>query len=89
MDIGDVEANLIGFIYCQDERRNTSKNTTVLDLDSITETGPDEGNFRNQVMAQREKNKVQTGVKSLENVMREVSVSDMQSLFQFEKVSDS
>jgi hypothetical protein len=40
-------------------------------------------------MAQREKSKVAAGVKSLDNVMREVSISDMSSLFQFEKVSDN
>jgi DNA polymerase-3 subunit gamma/tau len=89
MDIGDVEANLIGFIYCQDEYKHEGERGTNLNMNAITEIGPEEGNFRNQVMAQREKSKVAAGVKSLDNVMREVSISDMSSLFQFEKVSDN
>lgn len=89
MDIGDVEANLIGFIYCQNDYKMNSEIGSNLDVNSVDAQGPEEGNFRNHVLAKREKNKVASGVKSLNDTMREVSVSDMGSLFHFEKVSDN
>lgn len=89
MDIGDVEANLIGFIYCQNDYKMNSEIGSNLDVNSVDAQGPEEGNFRNHVLAKREKNKVASGVKSLNDTMREVSVSDMSSFFHFEKVSDN
>ena len=88
MDIGDVEANLIAFIFCTNEYKETQGKGNQIDVNSVTSTGPDEGSFRNQVLLKQEKNKISAGVKSLEETTREVSMSDARSLFQFEKVSD-
>ena len=88
MDVGDVEANLIAFIFCTNEYREMQYKESQIDVNSVASTGPDEGSFRNQVLLKREKNKISAGVKSLEETTREVSMSDARSLFQFEKVSD-
>ena len=88
MDIGDVEANLIAFIFCTNEYKETQGKGNQIDVNSVASTGPDEGSFRNQVLLKQEKNKISAGVKSLEETTREVSMSDARSLFQFEKVSD-
>lgn len=88
MDVGDVEANLIAFIFCTNEYREMQCKESQIDVNSVASTGPDEGSFRNQVLLKREKNKISAGVKSLEETIREVSMSDARSLFQFEKVSD-
>lgn len=85
MDIGDIEANLIGFIYCQNENRVVEGSQVNLDTPQVKEGN--EYSFRNDVLKQREKDKITSGIKSLEDNMKEVGVSDMGSLFQFEKVS--
>lgn len=85
MDIGDIEANLIGFIYCQNENRVVEGSQVNLDAPQVKEGN--EYSFRNDVLKQREKDKITSGIKSLEDNMKEVGVSDMGSLFQFEKVS--
>lgn len=85
MDIGDIEANLIGFIYCQNENRVVESSQVNLDAPQVKEGN--EYSFRNDVLKQREKDKITSGIKSLEDNMKEVGVSDMGSLFQFEKVS--
>lgn len=85
MDIGDIEANLIGFIYCQNENRVVEGSQVNLDTPQVK--GGNEYSFRNDVLKQREKDKITSGIKSLEDNMKEVGVSDMGSLFQFEKVS--
>lgn len=86
MDIGDIEANLIGFIYCQNENRVVEGNQVNVDTPVVKEGS--EYSFRNDVLKQREKDKITSGIKSLEENMKEVGVSDMTSLFQFEKVSN-
>lgn len=85
MDIGDIEANLIGFIYCQNENKVAEGSPVNLDSPQVKEGN--EYSFRNDVLKQREKDKITSGIKSLEDNMKEVGVSDMGSLFQFEKVS--
>ena len=85
MDIGDIEANLIGFIYCQNENRVVESSQVNLDTPQVKEGN--EYSFRNDVLKQREKDKITSGIKSLEDNIKEVGVSDMGSLFQFEKVS--
>ena len=85
MDIGDIEANLIGFIYCQNENRVVESSQVNLNTPQVKEGN--EYSFRNDVLKQREKDKITSGIKSLEDNMKEVGVSDMGSLFQFEKVS--
>ena len=85
MDIGDIEANLIGFIYCQNENRVVESSQVNLDTPQVKDGN--EYSFRNDVLKQREKDKITSGIKSLEDNMKEVGVSDMGSLFQFEKVS--
>lgn len=85
MDIGDIEANLIGFIYCQNENKVVEGSQVNLDAPQVKEGN--EYSFRNDVLKQREKDKITSGIKSLEDNMKEVGVSDMGSLFQFEKVS--
>lgn len=85
MDIGDIEANLIGFIYCQNENKVTEGSQVNLDAPQVKEGN--EYSFRNDVLKQREKDKITSGIKSLEDNMKEVGVSEMGSLFQFEKVS--
>lgn len=85
MDIGDIEANLIGFIYCQNENKVVESSQINLDAPQVKEGN--EYSFRNDVLQQREKDKITSGIKSLEDNMKEVGVSDMGSLFQFEKVS--
>lgn len=85
MDIGDIEANLIGFIYCQNENRVVESSQVNIDTPQVKEGN--EYSFRNDVLKQREKDKITSGIKSLEDNMKEVGISDMGSLFQFEKVS--
>ena len=85
MDIGDIEANLIGFIYCQNENKVVEGSQVNIDAPQVKEGN--EYSFRNDVLQQREKDKITSGIKSLEDNMKEVGVSDMGSLFQFEKVS--
>lgn len=85
MDMGDIESNLIGFIYCQNENRVVEGSQVNLDTPQVKEGN--EYSFRNDVLKQREKDKITSGIKSLKDNMKEVGVSDMGSLFQFEKVS--
>lgn len=89
MDVGDVEANLVSFIFCADSWKNRGvvEEHATVNVDNVVSERKDEVNFRNKVMLQKEKDKIREGEKSLEGTMREVSVADMESLFQFEKVS--
>ena len=89
MDVGDVEANLVSFIFCADSWKNNEvvKEHVTVNVDNVVSERKDEVNFRNRVMLQKEKDKIHEGEKSLEGTMREVSVADMETLFQFEKVS--
>jgi len=79
---GNVEANLLSFMYCRKSVEDSS--TTVIKEDVITVE--DERLMRNDNLKNLELFKLKEGEKSIESEMQEVSVNDLADFFNLEKV---
>lgn len=85
MSYGDVEANLMSFIYNESSR---STESTVKEI-KMPEVGvSEEKHFRNDNLKALEMSKVREGQASLQNSMEEVSFEDAMPLFNLEKVKE-
>ena len=83
MGSGDIESNLMSFIYHEEEEEKPVVNTVgIMPSKEITT----EGDFRSKVLAKKEEVKLQRGVASVEEAMKPTSSDRMRSLFNFEKV---
>lgn len=87
MNVGSIEANLLAFIYHDEEVKDSSNEEVSFSARETSGRGlSDESAFRNRVMQIREEAKIKKGVESLEDKTQQVSLKDMGSLFQLEKV---
>jgi len=84
---GDIEANLMAFIYCKDIPQNSS---TVLSVDAINTSSvslDDERLLRNSNLKILETSKLQEGTSSLKSEMEEITLSsELGGLFTIEMV---
>lgn len=86
MNVGSVEANLFAFIYHKrDEERVAVENYSPA-VKNEEDVISGEKKFRNMVLQQKELLKMQKGAESLEEKTAPVSLKDMASLFQMNKV---
>ena len=88
MRFGDIELNLVSFIYTSFEARNEETTEGGMKINTEIEeiTQADENSFRNRLKAKSEKDKLAKGTSSLAKSFQEVSISDMGELFQLERV---
>ena len=88
MRFGDIELNLVSFIYTSFEARNeeTTEGGMKINTEIAEITQADENSFRNRLKAKSEKDKLAKGTSSLAKSFQEVSISDMGELFQLERV---
>lgn len=82
MSYGDVEANLMSFIYTTDSREEATK--VVIPKES---EGNSESKFRNNNLKILEMNKIEKGKEVLKSSVEEVGFDDVSSLFNLEKVN--
>lgn len=82
MPYGDIEANLMSFIYTVNEVKEDTPKVTV-PVSTVT----NESKFRNDNLKTLEMNKLKEGQASLKSSLEEVSFDDAMSLFNLEKVS--
>lgn len=85
MNLGDVEANLMAFVYF-DMNKSYDSDEVLLSARSSETSEKVESNFRNQVLAKKESDKLKNGISSVSSLTREVGVEDMLSMFHVEKV---
>lgn len=86
MSIGDIEANLMAFIYCKDDIKQEEQGNVSEKIDDGFVTLEDERLLRNSNLQKIETAKLEEGSKSLSSELQDVSLSDMGSLFSLEKV---
>ena len=89
MSLGDIEANLMAFIYCKNSIKNEDKKDIGEKIDSTSVTLDDERLFRNSNLQKLESAKLAEGTKSLSSELKTVSLTDMSSLFSLEKVESN
>lgn len=82
MSIGDIESNLMSFIYTEKAVKEETPIVEVAKVDVISES-----RFRNDNLKTLEKAKVKESVASLEGTLEEVGFEDAMSLFSLEKVN--
>ena len=81
---GDIEANLMSFIYCKNRKEEsiapTIKEENKEDVQEVV--------MRNNNLERLENSKLLKGKTSLSTEMQEMTVSDLGSMFTLEKVED-
>lgn len=82
MSIGDIESNLMSFIYTEKAIKEETSTVEVAKVDIVSES-----RFRNDNLKTLEKAKVKESVASLEGTLEEVGFEDAISLFSLEKVN--
>lgn len=86
MSLGDIETNLMAFIYKVDNKAEEDTDSFATP-EGATEL-PSESKFRNNNLQRLEKARLDEGAKVLAGELQQpVSISDMSSLFQLEKVN--
>lgn len=85
MNVGDLEANFMCFIYCDDTSATQDEESTVKVIEAETDT-TSEQKYRNSNLQKIEEAKLQKGTQSLSSSMDTVSFSDLGSFFAMEKV---
>lgn len=85
MNIGDIEANFMAFIYVEDGSSKSEEPTIKVEDSSIQQ----EVKLRNTNLQDLEKLKLSNGINSLSGQMKEVGFADVKDLFILEKVSES
>jgi len=81
MSFGDIETNLMSFIYTVNESKEDTPKVNIPEP-SITE----EAKFRNDNLKALEMNKIKEGQASLKGSLEEVGFEDAMSLFNLEKI---
>ena len=84
MPLGNIEANLMAFIYCKCQNTEVSEAKV-----EVTQNVPitEEHKFRNNNLQLLEAKKMETSVQSLMGEMKSVSIADMANMFNLEKVN--
>lgn len=85
MNVGDVEANLMSFIYYDREGNNKEEGKVVSETKSAN-LDASETSFRNKVLAKKEEAKLKEGASSIADKTKEVGLADMLGMFTLEKV---
>lgn len=80
MDVGDVEANFLAFIYS--ESKSSSESKVEVKEESVEE----ERVFRNTNLSKLEEAKLQEGSESLKDELKQVGFADVSEMFQLEQV---
>lgn len=83
MSYGDIEANLMSFIYVVEEKKESNNKVVVPDV-AVAE----EKNFRNDNLKVLERAKISESVASLGNTMESVGFEDVMSMFNIEKAQE-
>lgn len=83
LNLGDIETNLIAFIYCDEDDEKEKIEVSVKKEDVQKERV-----FRNTNMEALETVKLREGAKSVSEQLESVDLKSMSELFQLEKVSD-
>jgi DNA polymerase-3 subunit gamma/tau len=86
MSIGDVEANLMGFIYSEDESFKSPEETTSVVVTPAVGV-PMEAKHRNSNLQRIEDAKLQKGAGAVGSHMQEVGFSGLSNFFNMEKVT--
>lgn len=84
MNVGDVEVNLMAFIY--EEELPVVSDISKLNVESTKSSLCDERTFRNSNVQALEKAKLKEGSKSVVKEMSDLSLNDVKELFTLEKV---
>lgn len=79
---GDIEANLMAFIYC----KGTIQEEPKVEIHESSMLAEDESLMRNDNLQRIENAKFSKGIKSVESEMEEVDIGDLGDLFTLEKV---
>lgn len=80
MDVGDVEANFLAFIYSESKSYSESK------VEVKEESVEEERVFRNTNLSKLEEAKLQEGSESLKDELKQVGFADVSEMFQLEQV---
>lgn len=83
MSYGDIEANLMSFIYTVSEVKEETPKVVIPSPEVV-----DESKFRNDNLKALELSKLKEGQASLSSSLEEVGFEDAMSLFNLQKVSD-
>lgn len=83
---GDIESNLMSFIYCK--QNENSENKTVI-IKEETSSLEDERLMRNTNLQKIENIKFSEGEKSIQSELEEVSVSELGNFFSLQKVNQN
>lgn len=83
MSYGDIEANLMSFIYTVSEIKEETPKVVIPSPEVV-----DESKFRNDNLKALELSKLKEGQASLSSSLEEVGFEDAMSLFNLQKVSD-
>lgn len=84
MDKGDIESNLLSFIYCKNDSK--AEDASSMKIEESSETLEDERLMRNSNLQNLENVKLKEGNKTVQSELEEVSVQDLGSFFNLQKV---
>lgn len=84
MNLGDIEANFMSFIYSDIDGSNSNKDTISVKQDSVGVS--EESKFRNSNLEKIESAKLSKGLESLSSATEEVGFDDLSTYFNLEKV---
>lgn len=84
MSNGDIEANLMSFIYCKNVEKVSEDTSVTINEESVTLE--DERLMRNTNLERLENLKLKEGNKSIQSELQEVSVSELGNFFNLQKV---
>lgn len=85
MRVGDLEANFMSFIYCQEDRVHTGTDGTPVAITMQTDSTTEQ-KYRNDNLQRIEDAKLRKGAQGLSTAMEEVGFEGLGDLFSLEKV---
>lgn len=85
MRVGDLEANFMSFIYCQEDRAHTGTDGTPVAITMQTDSTTEQ-KYRNDNLQRIEDAKLRKGAQGLSTAMEEVGFEGLGDLFSLEKV---
>jgi len=88
MNVGDIEANLMAFIYTDFTKKSVEEINTTSPINIVDSDIQGEAKVRNTNLQKLESIKLEEGKKSLENQMEKTSILELSDLFTLEKVQD-
>lgn len=85
MRLGDLEANFMSFIYCEDTVVSAADNSNSVVITPKTDSASEQ-KHRNDNLQRIEEAKLQRGAQSLDGSMKDVGFEDLGAFFAMEKV---